>query len=80
MIKLFICAPKINQSVKIATEKIREIYDLFPLLRREVVGTGDMPGNFSKDYVKMTFKNGSIFDVVGTTDSTRGGRRNAQLY
>ena len=77
-IKLFICAPHINQSAKIATEKIKEIYDLFPFLRGEVVGTGDCPGNFGKDYVKLTFKNGSVFDVVGTTDSTRGGRRNAQ--
>jgi hypothetical protein len=78
-IKLFICAPHINQSAKIATEKIKEIYDLFPFLRREVMGTGDYPGNFGKDYVKLTFKNGSLFDVVGTTDSTRGGRRNAGL-
>ena len=78
-IKLFICAPHINQSAKIATEKIKEIYDLFPFLRGEVVGTGDCPGNFGKDYVKLTFKNSSIFDVVGTTDSTRGGRRNAGL-
>lgn len=78
-IKLFICAPHINQSAKIATEKIREIYDLFPFLRGEVMGTGDTPGNFGKDYVKLTFKNGSLFDVVGTTESTRGGRRNAGL-
>ena len=78
-IKLFICAPHINQSAKIATEKIKEIYDLFPFLRGEVVGTGDCPGNFGKDYVKLTFKNGSVFDVVGTTDSTRGGRRHSGL-
>lgn len=74
-IKLFICAPHINQSVKIATEKIKEIFELFPLLQREVIGGG----NFGKDYVKLTFRNGSIFDVVGTTDSTRGGRRNCGL-
>lgn len=78
-IKLFICAPHINQSAKIASEKIKEIYDLFPFLRNEVVGTGDVPGNFGKDYVKLTFKNGSLFDVVGTVDSTRGGRRHAGL-
>jgi hypothetical protein len=78
-IKLFICAPHINQSAKIATEKIKEIYDLFPLLKKEVVGLGDTPGNFGKDYVKLTFKCGSVFDVVGTTDSTRGGRRHSGL-
>lgn len=53
MIKLFICAPKIKQSAKIATEKIKEIYDLFPFLRSEVLGTGDSPGNFGNDYVKI---------------------------
>lgn len=74
-IKLFICAPHINQAVKIATEKIYEIYDLFPLLKNEILAGG----NFGRDYVKLTFKNGSVFDVVGTTDSTRGGRRNAGL-
>lgn len=79
MIKLFICAPHINQAAKIATEKIKEIYDIWPLLQREVIGIGDQPGNFGKDYVKLTFKNGSIFDVVGAVDSARGGRRQAGL-
>ena len=78
-IKLFICAPHINQSAKIATEKIKEIYDLFPFIAHEIIGIGNEPGNFGKDYVKLTFRNHSIFDVVGTTDSTRGGRRNAGL-
>lgn len=69
--KFFICAPRINQSVKIATEKIREIWDFFPFLKKEIIGEG----NFGKDYIKLTYRNGSIFDVVGATDSTRGGRR-----
>lgn len=33
----------------------------------------------SKDYVTLIFKNGSVFDVVGALDSTRGGRRNGGI-
>lgn len=36
--------------------------------------------NASKDYVTIVFKNGSVFDVVGALDSTRGGRRNGYSY
>lgn len=52
--KNFICAPNKNQSAQIAKEKIQEIYDRFPLIRKEVVGgeVSDCPGNFGKDYVK----------------------------
>ena len=75
--KRFICAPKKNQSAEIAKEKIVEIYDRWPLLRKEVIGgeISDTPGNFGKDYVTLKFRNGSQFDVVGALDSQRGGRR-----
>ena len=79
--KRFICAPNKNQSAQIAKEKIFEIYNNWPLLRREIVG-GDItetPGNFGKDYVTLKFRNGSQFDVVGALDSQRGGRRNGGL-
>ena len=79
--KRFICAPNKNQSAQIAKEKITEIYDKWPLLRREVVGgdISDTPGNFGKDYVTIKFRNGSQFDVVGALDSQRGGRRHGQI-
>ena len=79
--KRFICAPAKNQSAQIAREKILEIYQLFPLLRREIVGgeISSTPGNFGKDYVTLKFRNGSILDVVGAIDSTRGGRRHGGL-
>ena len=79
--KRFICAPNKNQSAQIAKEKIVEIYDKWPLLRKEVVGgeVSDTPGNFGKDYVTLKFRNGSQFDVVGALDSTRGGRRHGGL-
>ncbi len=79
--KRFICAPNKNQSAQIAKEKIVEIYDKWPLLRREVIGgdISDTPGNFGKDYVTIKFRNGSQFDVVGALDSQRGGRRHGGL-
>ena len=58
-------------------EKIAEIFQHWPLLRREVIG-GDimeLPGNYGKDYVTLKFRNGSQLDVVGG-DGTRGLRRN----
>ena len=79
--KRFICAPAKNQSAKIAKEKIFEIYNNWPLLRREIIGgdISDTPGNFGNDYVTLKFRNGSQFDVVGALDSQRGGRRNGGL-
>lgn len=79
--KRFICAPRKNQGAQIAKEKIVEIYNHFPLIRKEIVGghITDMPGNFGKDYVNLAFRNGSQFDVVGALDSTRGGRRHGGL-
>ena len=79
--KRFICAPNKNQSAQSAKEKIVEIYDHWPLLRKEVIGgeISDTPGNFGKDYVTLKFRNGSQFDVVGALDSQRGGRRHGGL-
>lgn len=73
----FICAPNKIQSAQIAKEKIYEIYDRFPLLRKEVFGgeISDTPGNFGKDYVSLKFRNGSTFEVVGALESTRGQRK-----
>lgn len=71
--KVFLCADVKEQGVKIAREKINEILTLFPLLESELISK-----NMSNDYITLTFKNGSIFDVVGIANSTRGGRRHAQ--
>ena len=79
--KRFICAPNKSQAAQIAKEKIVEIYDRWPMLRKEIVGgeISDTPGNFGKDYVTLKFRNGSQFDVVGALDSQRGGRRHGGL-
>lgn len=73
----FICAPNKNQAAQIAKEKIIEIYDRFPLIMKEVRGSEitNTPGNFGKDYVSLTFRNGSTFEVVGAIESTRGNRK-----
>ena len=72
--KYFICAPGKEQGAKIATEKINELLALFPILSKEYVKK-----NMSKDYVTIIFKNGSVFDVVGALNSTRGGRRSGGI-
>lgn len=46
--KFFIVAPGKAQSAKIAREKILELWDLFPLLKKEILGEG----NFGGDYVE----------------------------
>lgn len=77
----FICAPVKAQAAQIAKEKILEIYQRYPLLRREVVGgdLSDTPGSFGKDYVQLQFRNGSVLDIVGALESQRGGRRQGGL-
>ena len=70
-IKCFICAPQKGQGAKIAREKLFEIYDLFPLLKKELVGEGA----YGVDYVRLSFRSGSVFDVVSVLNSQRGGRR-----
>lgn len=73
-IKLFVCSGGKEQAANIAKEKIEELWDLFPILEREVKHS-----TFQKDYVKLTFHNGSKLDIVAVENSTRGGRRHAGL-
>ena len=67
--------PGKEQSAKISKEKIVEIFNLFPLLKNEIIGEG----NYGRDYTTLNFRNNSILDVVGALDTTRGGRRNCGL-
>ena len=48
--KRFICAPNKLQGAQIAKEKIIEIYDRWPLIRKEIIGCelSDTPGNFGE--------------------------------
>lgn len=72
--KVFICAPGKEQGTKIAIEKITEIWDNFPLLEREIISK-----NFTTDMVRLTFRNGSVFDIVAAQNAQRGGRRHAGI-
>lgn len=72
--KVFICAPGKEQGTKIAIEKLTELWDLFPLLEKEVLSK-----NFQANLVRIVFKNGSIFDIVAAQDAQRGGRRHAGI-
>ena len=74
--KVFICAPTKQQGAKVAKEKVEEILDKFPLLRKELVKETYTSGT---DYLRMAFRNGSIFDIVAALDSTRGGRRSGGI-
>lgn len=80
--KQFICAPGKDQGTKIARENISTIWTNYPLLKKELVGDGE-PGtsgiNFGADTVRLTFKNGSVFDIVAAQDAQRGGRRSGGI-
>lgn len=72
--KVFICAPGKEQGTKIAMEKLTELWDLFPILEREVISK-----NFQANLVRIVFRNGSVFDIVAAQDAQRGGRRHAGI-
>ena len=40
------------------------------MLKEEILGDG----NFGNDYVKLSFRNGSILDVISPLNSARGNR------
>lgn len=68
--KLFTCAVGKEQAAKITADNINDIFEHYPLLRKEVKTFVE-----NKDYTKLIFYNGSKYDVVQMRDSTRGGRR-----
>jgi len=68
--KLFITAPGKEQAAKITQECLEDIFDHYPLLRKEIRKYIE-----NKDYTKVITYNNSRYDVVQMKDSTRGGRR-----
>ena len=66
-----IAMPTKNQSAKVTQEKITEIWRDYPMLKNELRNI-----SFQKDYVKLTFKNGSTFDTLTVGESSRGLRAN----
>lgn len=78
-IKVFITSGGKEQAAGIAREKILELCDLIPPLRKEINWTPGMTTLNGKDYIQVTFRNGSRFDVVAAKESSRGGRRHSGL-
>lgn len=72
---VFQCAPGKAQGSKIANQKIHQLWDLMPLLKDEIIGDG----NFGPDYIKLSFRNGSIMDIMSPLNSTRGNRATAGI-
>ena len=71
-----------QQSAAIARSKIKEINDLMPMLQNEV-NTGYKSGTStanSADYVRIVYKSKAELDVVGLTNTTRGGRRSGIIF
>lgn len=69
------CSPGKEQSAKIAQQKVKQLFELLPLLKEEIIGEGNM-GN---GYMRLTFRNGSVFDVMTPLQSTRGNRATAGI-
>ena len=74
--KLFTSAGGKQQAAGILAEKVNEILDLVPALRREIDWR---PGKtkVQKDYCYYLFKNGSFIDNLAANERTRGKRRTA---
>ena len=72
--KFFIAAPGKGQSIGIMSQKLSEIWTIFPFLKREL-----LKSNMSSNEIKLVFKNGSTFQVMGALSATRGMRMNAGI-
>lgn len=73
--KSFVCADIKGTGVKIATEKVTEIFDIWPMLNLEV-----LTKHQSNDYIELFFRDGSMFDIVNSGIGTRGIRRTSGIF
>lgn len=67
--------------MRIAQEKIEELWKFFPALKNEIIDQrgAKNTSSFQRDYIKLVFKNGSYLDIVAARQSSRGGRRTSGL-
>lgn len=72
--KLFVTSGGKEQAASIIKEKVQELCNLIPALRKEIDWTKGVTLE-GKDYAKYTFKNGSYFDNIAARESSRGRRR-----
>jgi hypothetical protein len=68
-----------TQMAKIGREKFNELFGLMPSLSLEINRKKGSQTVFGDDYIRQVFKNKSEFDLVGITNSSRGGRRHSLL-
>jgi len=73
--QIAITAPSKTQAAEIGRQKIQELLNRFPILKRELFGEG----NFGKDYAVLTFRNGSRLEITAALETTRGRRYSALL-
>lgn len=72
--KFFIASPGKGQSIGIMSQKLSEIWTIFPFLKKEL-----LKSNMSSNEIRLVFKNGSTFQVMGALSTTRGMRMNAGI-
>lgn len=72
--KLFVTSGGKEQAAGIIKEKVQEICSLIPSFNRELA-YGQGKTTFGKDYVRVSFKNGSYFDNIAARETSRGKRR-----
>lgn len=73
--QIAITAPSKTQAADIGRQKMKELLERFPLLKKELIGEG----TFGKDYAVLTFRNGSRLEITAALATTRGRRYSALL-
>lgn len=76
--KLFVTSGGKEQAAGIMKEKVQEICNLIPAMKKEIDWTRGVTLE-GKDYAKYVFKNGSYFDNIAARESSRGKRRHGGL-
>ena len=74
-IRLFVTCSGKAQAAQISQQCIEDILDHYPFLKGEIDWKHT---KFEKDYTRLVFHNGSKYDVVQMSDSSRGGRRHGK--
>lgn len=72
--KRFVVSQFKKASLSITKQKLEEIWSWWPLLRAEVLSE-----HMSTDYIELIFKNGSIFQILTLSASSRGQRATGGL-
>ena len=67
--KRFVVSQFKKASLSITRQKLEEIWTYWPLLRAEVLSE-----HMSTDYIELIFKNGSTFQILTLSASSRGQR------